>query len=138
MYFPDCPPRFDTELLRPYWQALERGALVLPACSECGRWQWYPAEYVKCHSAAHHEWKPVASHGTVFTFTVVHRSFLPGAVQREPYTAALVEPAGLTGVRIPTFLVNLGEQRPSIGMAVRLVPLPRSTYTAPAFEPCTD
>ncbi|MFV0278329.1 MAG: Zn-ribbon domain-containing OB-fold protein [Parahaliea sp.] len=139
MYHPDCAPRFDTDLVRPYWEALARGELVLPACSECGRWQWYPAEYVKCHGDAHHVWQPVTTRGTVFTFTVVHRSFLPGAPRdASPYVSALVELDGIAGVRLPTFLINLGEARPRIGMAVCLAPLKRSSYTAPAFEPCAD
>ena len=139
MDYPDCAPRFDSDLVRPYWEALARGELVLPACSECGRWQWYPAEYVKCHPQAHHEWRPVPQCGTVFTFTVVHRSFLPGAGRDAfPYVSALVELNGVNAVRLPTFLINLADERPRIGMPVRLVPLQRSSYTAPAFEPCSD
>lgn len=133
---PDFAPRFDTDIVRPYWAALERGELMLPACSVCGEWQWYPFEFVKCHAEAHHEWRRVTPRGTVFTFTTVHRGFLPNAVPKAPpYVSALVELDGIAGVRIPTLLVNLGARRPTIGMRVRLHPLRRSTYTAPAFEP---
>lgn len=136
MSLPDFPPRFDTDIVRPYWDALESGELKLPACSRCGAWQWYPFEFIKCHADAHHEWKTVPATGTVFTFTRVHRSFLPNAEKdAEPYTSALVELDGIEGVRIPALLVNLEDQQPHIGMAVRLNPVRRSSYTAPAFEP---
>jgi hypothetical protein len=136
MNVPDFPPRFDTDLVRPYWQALERGELHLPACSICGSWQWYPYEFIKCHADAHHVWKPVATEGAVFTFTRVHRCFLPGSGRDvEPYTSALVTPDGIDSVRIPTLLVGLEGREPEIGMRVRLKPIPRSGYTLPAFEP---
>jgi uncharacterized OB-fold protein len=135
---PDFPPRFDTPLVRPYWESLERGALSLPCCSVCGAWQWYPYEFVKCHAEATHVWKRVADTGTLFTFARVERPFLPNANPKaEPYHAALVEIDGVKGVRIPTFLVNLAGAEPRIGMRLRLRPVRRSTYTAPAFEPAT-
>jgi uncharacterized OB-fold protein len=133
---PDFPPRFDTNLVKPYWESLERGELSLPACSVCGAWQWYPFEFVKCHAEAHHDWKRVSPKGSIFTFTIVHRPFLPNANRKAPpYVAALVEIDGVAGARIPTFLVNLDGRAPRIGMRVRLCPVRRSTYTAPAFEP---
>jgi uncharacterized OB-fold protein len=136
MSLPDFPPRFDTDIVRPYWDALARGELMLPACSQCGSWQWYPFDFVKCHADAHHEWQRVTAHGTVFSFAIVHRSFLPNAKPgAPPYVSALVELDGIAGVRLPTLLVNLGAVAPHIGMRVRLAPLARSTYTAPAFEP---
>jgi uncharacterized OB-fold protein len=133
---PDSPPRYDTDLVRPYWQALERGEMVLPACSVCGAWQWYPYELVKCHPQAHHNWLRVPATATVFTFAIVHRGFLPSAQPKAPpYVSALVELDGVVGPRIATILVNLGARTPQIGMRVRLSPLRRSSYTAPAFEP---
>jgi len=136
MSLPDFPPRFDTDMVRPYYEALARGEFALPACSVCGAWQWYPFEFVKCHAKAQLEWRPVTRRGTVFSYTIVHRGFLPNAERgAEPYVAALVELDGVDGVRIPSLLVNLGERTPEIGMRVRLSPLKRSSYTAAAFEP---
>ncbi len=133
---PDFPPRLDNGVLRPYWQSLERGELSLPTCSICGAWQWYPYEFIKCHAEGVHAWKRVASTGTVFTFATAHRGFLPNADPKAtPYVSALVEIDGVVGPRIPTYLVNLGSQSPSIGMRVRLAPQRRSGYVAPAFEP---
>ena len=52
MSLPDHPPRFDTDIVRPFWEALERGEFRLPACSVCGAWQWYPYDFVRCHDEA--------------------------------------------------------------------------------------
>jgi uncharacterized OB-fold protein len=136
MSLPDFPPRFDSDIVRPYYAALARGELALPACSRCGEWQWYPFEYVRCHADAQHLWRQVPTTGTVYTFTVVHRGFLPNAERgAPPYVAALVELDGVHGPRLPCLLVNLGARAPAIGMRVRLSPLQRAAYTATAFEP---
>ena len=136
MTLPDHPPRFDTDIVRPFWEALDRGEFRLPACSVCGGWQWYPYDFVRCHDDARLEWRPAPTTGTVFTWTRVLRSFLPGAKpEHTPYVAALVELDGAPGVRLATCLVNLDGREPEIGMRVRLHAVKRSTYTAPAFEP---
>lgn len=136
MNVPDFPPRLDTDLVKPFWTALEQGTLRLPACSVCGAWQWYPYEFVRCHPEATLQWREVRGRGTVFSFTRVTRNFLP-VETAVPYVCALVEPDEAPGVRIASVLdTDSGE--PSIGMRVRLKPTPRSNYTAPVFEPATD
>src|SRR5262249_52032716 len=125
-----------TETVRPFWDALARGDFVLSACSECGAWQWYPFEFVRCHPDAHLEWKSVPKTGTVFTHVTVHRSFLPNATRdAPPYVAVLVELDGIVGPRIATFLVDLNGRAPEIGMRVKLKPTPRTGYVAPSFAP---
>jgi uncharacterized OB-fold protein len=136
---PNLPPRFDTDIVRPYWAALERGELCLPACSECGQWQWYPYEFVRCHSNAHHEWKTVATTGTVFAFTEVHRNFLPtGSRDDVPYFSALIELDRVSGPRIAGILTNLGSVTPKVGLRVMLQPIRLAAYTLPAFAPLTE
>jgi uncharacterized OB-fold protein len=134
---PHAAPRFDTPIVRPFWDALGKGELHLPACSQCGAWQWYPFEFLKCHPGAHHEWRAVPQTGTVFTFTTVRRSLMPDGDQAVvPYVSALVELDGVAGVRLATLLVNLGERSPRIGMRVRLAPTRANDTNLPVFEPC--
>jgi uncharacterized protein len=133
---PDFAPRFDTSLVKPFYEALARGEFRLPACSICGTWQWYPYEFIKCHAGATHEWREAPKTGRVFTFAAAHRGFLPNASPKAaPYVSALVELDGIEGVRIPTYLVNLQDRAPAIGMRVRLLPQHRTGYVAAAFEP---
>ncbi len=137
MGLPDFPPRFDTDLLRPFWDAVAEGDFRLPSCSICGRWQWYPFETVRCcHQNAGLEWKRVPKTGTVFTFASVERCFLPASTESiAPYVVALVELDDTPGPRIVTLLTNLNNHEPQIGMRVRLSPIPMLTHTLPAFEP---
>jgi uncharacterized OB-fold protein len=138
MGIPDFPPRYDDDTVRPFWDAVAQGELHLPACSVCGKWQWYPHGSVACHPEAHLDWRRVAATGTVFTHTTVHRSLLPDGNQTDvPFLTALIEIDGVEGPRLVTALVNMDGRKPAIGMRVRLAPVPRSGFVLPAFEPET-
>jgi|HubBroStandDraft_3_1064219.scaffolds.fasta_scaffold218432_2 uncharacterized OB-fold protein len=133
---PDSPPRLDSPVLQPFWDALDQGELKLPACSKCGAWQWYPYAFVKCHADAVHDWRAVPTTGVVFTHTTVQRSLMPDGDQTvTPYVSALVELDGVEGPRLATLLVNLDGRQPSIGMRVRFTVLQGARNKIPAFEP---
>ncbi len=138
MGLPFFEPRLDTDLMRPYWDAIRNNDLRLPACSVCGAWLWYPPESLPCHPNGHLEWRPVPKTGTVYTFTTVERCLLPGDHKDDtPYTNALVELDNVPGVRLVTILINLNGTPPKIGMRVRYAPTKVNDQTLPTFEPET-
>jgi uncharacterized protein len=90
--------RFDPPLLpmaEPFWAAIDRGALVLPRCSVCHRWQWYPEATGTDCTGGRLEWEPVALTGTLYSFTIVHRSFLPNGRAAVPYAVGFIDLDGL-------------------------------------------
>jgi hypothetical protein len=99
------PPR-DDEISAPFWAAIEEGRLVLPRCSACGRWQWYPDEAGPDCAGASLVWEQVATTGTVHAATRVERAFLPGGHPDVPYVVAFVELDGVEGVRLVTNLAD--------------------------------
>lgn len=101
----------------PFWAAVERGALALPRCSMCGRWQWYPEAAGTDCTGGTLIWEDVPGTGTVHTFTRVHRSFLPGGRQ-DPYVVGSID---LDGVDGPRLVANLDDAVDlAVGMAVRV------------------
>jgi uncharacterized OB-fold protein len=86
-----------------------------------------------CHPERRAEWRPVPREGVIYTFTRVHRAFLPAGGD-PPYTVALVELDGVPGVRLLTVLVGPGNEDPAIGDRVRLAPTRFDTHTLPTFE----
>ena len=134
MGLPRFAPRYDTDLLRPYWVALEKGEMQLPACSECGAWQWYPMEVPRCHTHAHLIWKNVPTTGTVFACTTVQRCLLPDNKEAAPYVNALIELDGVKGPRIVGLLVDFKEE-PAAGTKVRLKKVKSGDLSLPAFGP---
>jgi uncharacterized OB-fold protein len=126
-----APP--DTELTRPFWQGVEAGELRLPRCAICRQWMWYP-DSDATHCGAPLEWVAVAPHGSIFTFTVVRRPFLPGATKADvPFTTILVELDEAPGVRLVGLLRDGIE--PHIGMRVTAVFPDRDGRRAIEFEP---
>jgi uncharacterized OB-fold protein len=96
-------PMFDpppSDLGAPFWEAVDGGQLVLPRCSVCGEWQWYPETAGTECAGGRLVWEPVASTGSVYSFTQVHRSFLPGGREHVPYVVGLVDVDGVDGPRL--------------------------------------
>lgn len=59
---------------QPYWDAAERGVLVVPRCAGCDRSFWYPRAFCpRCGSTAV-EWPESPGAGEVYTWTVVRRA----------------------------------------------------------------
>lgn len=134
MGIPDCAPRFDIDLCRPFYDGLAADELHITACPECGTFYWYPPEVLPCHPEAHAEWKQVASTGQVYSFTTVERSLLPGADGSSvPHTIVLVEPDDAPGVRVIGLLT--GDMEPACGLRVTLTPLPVGDHIVPGFAP---
>jgi uncharacterized OB-fold protein len=104
---------------RPFWEAAKRHELLLPRCTQCGPFFFYPrATCPRCLSGDL-EWQVVSGRGTLHTFTIVHRgprNFpLPS-----PYVMAIVELD--EGPRMMTNLVGVkpDPETLEIGMPVEV------------------
>jgi uncharacterized protein len=111
-----APP--DVAFIRPFWDGVAAGELRLPQCGACGRFQWYPIPGTPHCPSAPLTWTTVPPTGTVFSFTVVRRPFLPGATRADvPVTSVLVDLDGAPGMRLVGMLGD-GGPAPRIGMRV--------------------
>ena len=136
MGIPLFPPRFDTDLLKPFYEGLEKGELRMSACSECGTFHWYPPEIMPCHPDARMEWLPISPEGVIYSFTTVTRSLLPGNHRDEvPFTVILVESDDVPNARIPSLFIAKDGREPECGMRVHLAPVKAGDHILPAFEP---
>lgn len=109
------PPEADP-LAAPFWDAVQRDAVALPRCSVCGRWQWYPEPSGTDCAGGELVWEDVATTGTVYTFTRVHRSFLPRSRDQDPYLVGSVE---LDGVDGPKLVANFADD-PRLDVGARV------------------
>lgn len=107
----------DDDIARRFWDGVDQGQLLLPRCSGCGRWQWYPTDTGPCCRGAELDWQQLAGTGTVFTFTTVHHAFLPGFAEATPFTIGLIELDGAEDVR---FVGLLDADPVAIGVRVRV------------------
>lgn len=120
-------PDADDPLVGPFFSAAARGELVVPRCDACDRYVWYPeAECPACGGEL--TWTRVSGRGTLFTWVVVRRPFLPAFADKVPFVTALVALDEDPAVRMVTYVdVDPSTLRAEQPMHVEFRPLAFST-----------
>ena len=99
-------PDAEDPLTAPFFAGAARGELVVTRCDDCGRYVWYPADTCpECGSSAI-AWTAVSGRGTLFSWAVVARAFLPAFAEQVPFVTALVALEEDPYVRIATYVVD--------------------------------
>ena len=98
-------PDLDDPLTAPFFAGAARGELVVPKCTACGAYVWYPADTCP-HDGGALEWTPVSGRGTLFSWAVVRRAFLPAFDDKVPFVTALVALDEDPAVRLCTYVVD--------------------------------
>jgi uncharacterized OB-fold protein len=79
-----------TPLTQPYWQAADEGRLVLQHCASCGAFTHFPADVCAgCGRGDALGWREVSGRGSVYMFSVIHRTAVPGFTV--PYVVAWID-----------------------------------------------
>ena len=134
-------PDVDWPPTREFWSAAARNELVLPRCDACARYVWYPDGACRACGATTRTWTRVSGNGHLFSWSVVHRPFIPQFANLVPFVTALVAIDEDPAVRLSTFLVDCDPQKPHMDMRVAVVFRPlrfagvAGTVVAPLFKP---
>jgi uncharacterized OB-fold protein len=110
---PDTNP--ETEA---FWRATAEGRLLLPVCQDCDTVIWYPRTLCPACRGQSVSWTEASGEGTVYSFTVVHRSMGPWR-EAAPYVIAYVELA--EGPRVMTNIIGCEPDAVFVGQSVRIV-----------------
>jgi uncharacterized protein len=118
---------------RAYWTGGERGELLIYRCRHCDYFVHPPVPYCpECESRDVGPY-PVSGRGTVTTFTVNHKQWLP--TLPVPYVVALVSIAEQDDVRLVANIVNCDPGEVEIGMQVDVCFEQCEDLWIPLFEP---
>jgi uncharacterized OB-fold protein len=98
-------PDIDDPLTAPFFEGAARGELVVTRCRACERYVWYPGPACP-HCEAALEWVAVSGNGTLFSWTVVRRAFLPAFEDKVPFVSALIAIDEDPAVRIVSYVVD--------------------------------
>jgi len=60
-------------LTRPFWDAAAEGCYILPRCNACGRHFFRPEVACPHCFATDWAWVPASGHGTLYSYSIVHR-----------------------------------------------------------------
>ena len=134
-------PDTEWEPTREFWSAAERGQLVIPRCSGCGVYNWYPRERCKSCGEVDLPWVAVSGRGSLFSWAVVRRAFVKPFAAKLPFVSGLVALEEDPGVRLVTQVVDCAIEDLRVDMPVRAVFRPLSfpgvsrEVVAPLFTP---
>ena len=137
MSYPKPVPVLDVET-RPFWEACQRGRLMLQRCMDCGHIRFPPTRFCSRCRSVKCEWIESKGHGRVFSWIVV-RHPVPREVyaQEVPYVVALIDLD--EGVRIPSNIIDCKPEDVSAGMPVSVVfRAVTPEVTLPLFQPIAN
>ena len=127
-----------TPVSAPYWEAARERRLEIQRCRTCRRWIHFPD--VRCPACGSDRlaFERVQGTGVVSTFTVVHRTFVPGFGADGPYAVGWIDLDEQEGLRVFADLVDCAADDVHIGMRVEVVFTERDGWgPIPSFRPST-
>lgn len=98
-------PDLGDPVTAPFFAAAAAGELRIPRCDGCGAYVWYPQERCPADGGSP-TWTRVSGRGTLFSWAVVRRAFLPAFEDKVPFVTALVALDEDPAVRIATYIVD--------------------------------
>ena len=78
------------DLTKLFWDAANKGELVIQRCTKCKEYQHPPKPQCAACASSDLAWEKISGKGTVFTFIVDHRNEVPGF--DGPYVFAFINP----------------------------------------------
>lgn len=103
---------------QPFWDATAEGRFTLQRCTNCSSVVWWPRAICPKCSGFDLEWFDATGNGTVYSYSVVHRSV--GAWNKvTPYVVAYVELE--EGPRVMTNIVDCDPDAVAVGADVTVV-----------------
>jgi len=102
---------------QPFWDAANKGKLVVQFCTDSGVPQFVPRPVSIGNGSRRVEWREVSGRGTVYSYTNTFNAW-PGHEARLPYLCALVELE--EGLRLLCNLYNVKAEDVRIGMPVKV------------------
>lgn len=105
-------------LTEPYWRSAADGRLALQYCRRCATHLHPPGPLCPhCHGKDL-GFRPVSGRGRVYTYAVIHRTFVPGFEGDVPYVIAWIELEEQPGLRVFGNVTGCDPDGVRIGTAV--------------------
>jgi uncharacterized protein len=124
-------PDLSDPTTAPYFEGAARGELVIPRCDRCAAWCWYPRESCPACGGGSFTWTATAGRGSLFSWVVVRRAFLPAFAEKVPFVTGLVSLEEDPAVRLVAYVVDAAPDALTGDMPVEAVFRPLSFPTVP-------
>lgn len=130
------PVPFPTPETAPYWEAANRGELLIQRCNACGRAFFYPRSACPNCSSADVDWIRASGRARLHTYVINHRP-AAGFEDDAPYAIAVVELE--EGPRMMTNIVGVPNtpEHLELDMPLEVRFDARGEQMVPVFTPAT-
>jgi len=120
-YFPEDMPGVEPNMDDAgFWENCRHRKLSFQACDACDTLRHPPSPICPhCHGTTV-KWVQAPQEAEVYTYTVVHHASHPAVQGRLPYVVAVLEFAGLPGVRLVSNVTDVAPDEVHVGMRVGL------------------
>lgn len=117
------PIPVKTQDSKPYWDAADRHELVLQKCETCNSYNHPPGPACAKCGSTELSWESQGSDitGTLYSYVVSYRPFLPGFQDDLPTIIAVVELDNLQEVKIIGNVLECTPEELKIGMPVKMI-----------------
>ena len=124
-----------SELTQPYWDAAQKGELVMQFCPSCSQSTFPPRAHCPDCGCAELKWQAVSGRGTIYSYTIAHRPAHPVFAEQCPMAIAVVELE--EGPRLISNIVDVALEKVTVGMAVQVAfeSVDDSDVVLPVFTP---
>ncbi|WP_019240965.1 MULTISPECIES: Zn-ribbon domain-containing OB-fold protein [Bacillus] len=108
---------------QPYWDAADRHELVLQKCETCQSYNHPPGPACAKCGSTELSWESQGSDikGTLYSYVVSYRPFLPGFQDDLPTIIAVVQLDNLPEVKIIGNVLECSPQELQVGMPVKMI-----------------
>ncbi|HLY38236.1 MAG TPA: OB-fold domain-containing protein [Candidatus Binatia bacterium] len=110
-----------TDDTRPFWDGCRRHVLLVQRCTRCAAFRHPPSPVCWQCRSFDHEWVASSGRGTLFSYAVVHRAFLPSLAGCVPYTVAVVALDDAPGVRLVSNVIEAAPETLAMGLPLEVV-----------------
>lgn len=117
------PIPVKTQDNQPYWDAADRHELVLQKCETCNSYNHPPGPACAKCGSVELSWESQGNDitGTIYSYVVSYRPFLPGFQDDLPTIIVVVELDNLQEVRIIGNVLGCAPEEVKIGMPVKMI-----------------
>ena len=129
---PDAPE--PTNATREYWEATSEDRLLIPYCTDCEEYFFYPRGRCPECMSKNVDYQEASGQGELVSYTTVHRPPTPDLQERAPYINALVRLE--EGIQMMTGIKAESEDDLGVGMPVEVTFVETTgVFNLPYFEP---
>ena len=119
---------------RAFWEGCREHKIMLPWCRHCDRSHWPPGPVCPYCFGDDLAWQQASGRGTVSSWVVVHKAWLPAFAADIPYNAVQVELE--EGVRLTGNVIGVSNEALHVGLPVEVVfDDVTAEATLPRFKP---